>query len=40
MEQIMEIVEYATKGNITNIKQNYYIYQFKQLKDLIEEQRA
>jgi hypothetical protein len=30
MEQIMEMIEYAKKGNIMNIKENYYIYQFKQ----------
>jgi hypothetical protein len=29
MEQIMELIEYARKGNIMNIKENYYIYQFK-----------
>jgi predicted GIY-YIG superfamily endonuclease len=31
MEQIMEMIEYARKGNVINIKENYYIYQFKQL---------
>jgi hypothetical protein len=25
MEQIMELIEYARKGNIINIKENYYI---------------
>jgi hypothetical protein len=40
MEQIMETTEYARKGNIMNIKENYYIYQFKQLRELIEEQRS
>jgi hypothetical protein len=39
MEQIMAIIEYARKGNIMNIKENYYIYQFKQLNELIEEQK-
>jgi hypothetical protein len=32
----MEMTEYARKGNIINIKENYYIYQFKQLGELIE----
>jgi hypothetical protein len=40
MEQIMELIEYARKGNIMNIKENYYIYKFKQLKELTEEQKA
>jgi hypothetical protein len=40
MEQIMEMTEYARKGNIMNIKENYYIYQFKQLNELTEEKRA
>jgi hypothetical protein len=26
MEQIVEMIEYARKGNITDIKENYYIY--------------
>jgi hypothetical protein len=39
MEQIMELIEYARKGNIMNIKENYYIYKFKQLKELTEEQK-
>jgi hypothetical protein len=25
-EQIMEMIEYARKGNIMNIKENYYIF--------------
>jgi hypothetical protein len=29
MEQIMEMIKYATKGNDMNIKENYYISQFK-----------
>jgi hypothetical protein len=37
MEQIMEMTPYARKGNIMNMKENYYIYQFKQLNELIEE---
>jgi hypothetical protein len=37
MEQIMEMIKYARKGNIMNIKENYYIYQFKQLNELIEQ---
>jgi hypothetical protein len=36
----MEMTEYARKGNIMNIKENYYIYQFKQLNELIEEQKS
>jgi hypothetical protein len=39
-EQIMEVIEYARNGNIMNIKENCYIYKFKQLKELIEEQKA
>jgi hypothetical protein len=38
MEQIMEFIEYARKGSIMDIKENYYIYKFKQVKELIEEQ--
>jgi hypothetical protein len=34
MEQIMELIEYVRKGNVMNIKENYYIYKFKQLKEL------
>jgi hypothetical protein len=40
MEHIMDMIEYARKGNIMNIKGNYYIYQFKQLNELIEEQKG
>jgi hypothetical protein len=40
MEQIMEMIEYARKGSIMNIKENCYIYQFKQLNELIEEQES
>jgi ribosomal protein L31 len=40
MEQIMELIEYARNGNIMNIKENYYIYKFKQLKELTEEQKS
>jgi hypothetical protein len=40
MKQIMELIEYARKGNIMNIKENYYIYQCKQLNELIEEQKS
>jgi hypothetical protein len=40
MEQIMEVIKYARKGNIMNIKENYYIYKFKQLEKLIEEQKS
>jgi hypothetical protein len=34
------MIENARKGNIMNIKTNFYIYQFKQLNKLIEEKRA
>jgi hypothetical protein len=40
MEQIMELIEYAKKGNIMSIKEGYYIYKFKQLNELTEEQKA
>jgi hypothetical protein len=40
MEQIMEMLEYARKGNIINTNESYYIYQFKQPNVLIEEQRS
>jgi hypothetical protein len=36
----MDMIEYAGKGNIADIKENYYIHQFKQLNDLIEEQKS
>jgi hypothetical protein len=36
----MEMTEYDRKGNIMNIKENYYIYQFKQLNELTEEQKS
>jgi hypothetical protein len=39
MEQIMNLVEHARKGNVMNIKEDYYIYKFKQLNELIEEQK-
>jgi hypothetical protein len=38
--KIMELIEYARKDNIMNIKENYYIYKFKQLKALREEQNS
>jgi hypothetical protein len=40
MEQIMKLVEHARKGNIMNIKEDYYIYKFKKLNKLIEEQKS
>jgi uncharacterized membrane protein YkoI len=40
MEQIMEMAEHAKKGNILNIKANYYIYHFNHLTTLMEEQRC
>jgi hypothetical protein len=40
VEQIMEMFECARKGYIVNIKGNYHIYQFKQLNELIEEQKS
>jgi hypothetical protein len=39
-EHIMEMIEYTTKGNITNVKENYYIYQFKQINESTEEQKC
>jgi hypothetical protein len=39
MGQITEMIKYAKKGNLMNAKENYYIYQFKQLNELIEEQK-
>jgi hypothetical protein len=40
MEQIMEMIECTRIGNIMNVKENYYIYQFKQLSELMEEQKS
>jgi hypothetical protein len=40
MEQIIELTVYARNGNKMNIKGNYYIYQFKQFSELIEEQKS
>jgi hypothetical protein len=40
MEQIMEVTEYARKGNTMNVKKNYCIYQFEQRNELIEEQNS
>jgi hypothetical protein len=37
-EQIIKLIEYARKGNFMSVKENYYIYKFKQLKELTEEQ--
>jgi hypothetical protein len=34
------MIEYARKDNKMNIKKNYYIYQFKQLNELIKEQKS
>jgi hypothetical protein len=39
MEQIKETIEHTKKSNIMNIKENYDIYKFKQLKELTEEQK-
>jgi hypothetical protein len=36
----MEMIEYAKKDSIMNIKENYYIYQFKQLNEFIKEQKS
>jgi hypothetical protein len=36
----MELIEYARKGNIMNIKEKYYIYQFKQFNELTEEWKS
>jgi hypothetical protein len=35
----MKLIEYAGKGNVMNIKEDYYIYKFKQLNELIEVQK-
>jgi hypothetical protein len=35
----MKLVEHARKGKIMNIKEDYYIYKFKKLNKLIEEQK-
>jgi hypothetical protein len=40
MEQIMEMIKYARKGNIMNIEDNNYIYQFTQLNELTEDQKS
>jgi hypothetical protein len=32
-EQIMEMIKHAIQGNIMNMKENYYIYQIKQLNE-------
>jgi hypothetical protein len=34
------MIEFARKGNIMNIKENNYIYQFKQRNELMEEQKS
>jgi hypothetical protein len=34
------MIEYVRTGNIMNIKENCYIYQFKQLDELMEEQKS
>jgi hypothetical protein len=39
MEHIVEMIVYARKGNMIHIKENDYIYQFKHLNELIEEQK-
>jgi hypothetical protein len=39
MEQIMEMIEKATKGRMMNIKENFYIYQFNRTNKLIQEQK-
>jgi hypothetical protein len=38
IEQIMEIIEQARKGDLMNIEESYYIYKYEQTKELIEEQ--
>jgi hypothetical protein len=37
MEDIMDIIDYAEKGKITYIKENFYIYLYKRSNLLIEE---
>jgi hypothetical protein len=39
MTKIMEMVEHSKKGNLMNIKENFYIYHFNQFKKLIEDQK-
>jgi hypothetical protein len=39
MTEIMEMVEHAKKGNLMNIKENFYIYHFNKLNKFIEEQK-
>jgi hypothetical protein len=39
-EQIIKLIEYARKGNVMNIREDYYIYKFKQLNKLVEEQKV
>jgi hypothetical protein len=36
----MKLVEHARKGSIMDIKEDYYIYKFKKLNKLIEEQKS
>jgi hypothetical protein len=40
MEQIMKLVEHARKRSIVDIKGDYYIYKFKKLNKLTEEQKS
>jgi hypothetical protein len=37
MEHIIEMNEHTRKGNIMNIKADYYSYQFKQFNELTEQ---
>jgi hypothetical protein len=36
----MELIEYVRKGNAINIKEDHFIYKFKQLNELMEEQKT
>jgi hypothetical protein len=40
MEEIMDKIPYARKGRIMNIKENLYIYIYKQRNKVIDEQRS
>jgi hypothetical protein len=40
IEDIMEKTDYARKGHTMNIKENFYIYLYKQHNKIIDKQRA
>jgi predicted GIY-YIG superfamily endonuclease len=39
MTEILDMVEHAKKGNLVNIKENFYIFHFNKFNKLIEEQK-